>query len=380
MPIPLDYEILRLIWWGLLGVLLIGLMVMDGFDYGVATLMPFICKNDNEKRILINTIGPVWEGNQVWLILGGGAIFAAWPLLYAVSFSGFYLAMFVILASLILRPVGFKFRSKVDNTLWRHAFDGCLFLGGLIPALLFGVAVGNGLQGVPFHFDDTMHPFYTGTFFQLLNPFALLCGLISLVMCLRHGCSYLILKTQGTLLARIKTWFIVFTVINLLLLGAAWYGITHHVKAYEFLSVVDPVGPSNPLFKNVIISQNGWNMTFHHYPWMWIGSFLTLAGLFLAPFFTFMKRPGIGFIMSGLNIAGTVALPGLLMFPFLLPSSTHPSHSLTVWDTSSSQMTLFIMLIAAVIFVPIILAYTSWAYKIFKGPLNETDMKKKEMY
>ena len=149
----IGFDVLRVIWWLLLGVLLTGFALTDGFDMGVGALIPFVGKSDAERRVAINTVGPVWEGNQVWFILGGGAIFAAWPPLYAVSFSGFYLAMFVILAALILRPVGFKYRSKRDSATWRNAWDWALFVGGAVPALIFGVAMGNVLQGVPFHFN-----------------------------------------------------------------------------------------------------------------------------------------------------------------------------------------------------------------------------------
>ena len=165
----IDYETLRLIWWLLIGILLIGFAVTDGFDLGIGTLLPFVAKTDMERRIAINTIGPIWEGNQVWLIVGGGAIFAAWPPLYAVSFSGFYLAMFAILAALIVRPVAFKYRSKRDSPAWRTAWDCALFIGGFVPTLIFGVAVGNVLQGVPFRFNSDLRVFYEGTFFGLLK-------------------------------------------------------------------------------------------------------------------------------------------------------------------------------------------------------------------
>src|SRR5271168_1082139 len=174
-----EYEVFRVIWWALLGVLLIGLAVMDGFDLGAAMLMPIIGKTDAERRVVLNTVGPVWEGNQVWLILGAGAIFAAWPMLYAVAFSGFYFAMLLLLVSLILRPVGFKYRSKLENHGWRNFWDGALFVGGLVPALVYGVAFGNVLQGVPFTFDNFLRLTYSGSFFALFNPFALLTGIIS---------------------------------------------------------------------------------------------------------------------------------------------------------------------------------------------------------
>src|SRR5476649_1578690 len=189
-----DYESMRLVWWALLGILLIGFAVMDGFDLGAAMLLPFVGKTDDERRVVINTVGPVWEGNQVWFILGGGAIFAAWPTLYAVAFSGFYLAMFLILCALILRPVAFKFRSKVPNPTWRSIWDWALFVAGTVPSLVFGVAFGNVILGVPFRFDDTMRMTYEGDLLGLLNPFALLCGLVSVAMLAMHGDVYLALK------------------------------------------------------------------------------------------------------------------------------------------------------------------------------------------
>ena len=180
MTIPLDYEILRLIWWLVLGVLLIGFAIMDGFDLGVAMLLPYVAREDAERRVTINAIGPFWEGNQVWLILGGGAVFAAWPPVYAASFSGFYIAMFLVLAALILRPVGFEFRNKVADARWRAFWDYALFAGGLVPSLVFGVAFGNLLQGVPFRIDGDLRILYEGSgLFELLNPFGLLCGLVS---------------------------------------------------------------------------------------------------------------------------------------------------------------------------------------------------------
>src|SRR5580698_3631807 len=189
-----EYEILRFIWWALLGILLIGFAIMDGFDLGTAALLPFVARNDIERRVTINTVGPVWEGNQVWFILGGGAVFAAWPLLYAASFSSLYLAMFLILIALILRPVGFTFRNKIPDLQWRNFWDWTLLIAGAVPALLFGVAVGDLFLGVPFHFDELMRPVYTGGFFNLLQPYALLAGVVSLAMLVLHGASYAALK------------------------------------------------------------------------------------------------------------------------------------------------------------------------------------------
>ena len=253
-----DYEILRLIWWVLLGVLLIGFAITDGFDLGVATLLPFVAKTDGERRVLINTVGPVWEGNQVWLILGGGAVFAAFPPLYAVSFSGFYLAMFVVLVALILRPVGFKYRSKMIDAGWRRNWDWALFVGGFVPALIFGVAVGNVLMGVPFALDEVLRPSYDGGLFGLLTPFPLLCGLVSVAMLVMHGANYLGLKTEGLIAEKARVygqWAALATIVLFALGGLA---IWKFVPGYLITSEIDVLGPSNPLSKAVEVVPGAW--------------------------------------------------------------------------------------------------------------------------
>jgi len=204
MPILFDYFTLKIIWWLLVGALLIGFAVMDGFDLGVGALLPFVAKTDDERRVLINSIGPTWEGNQVWFITGGGALFAAWPLVYAAAFSGFYWALLLVLFALFFRPVGFEYRSKVADPRWRSAWDWGLVVGGAVPALVFGVSFGNLLQGVPFTFDDMLRPFYSGSFFGLLNPFALLTGVVSLAMLVMHGAVYLQMRTEGAIAQRAR--------------------------------------------------------------------------------------------------------------------------------------------------------------------------------
>ena len=201
---PIDYEILRLVWWALLGTLLVGFAILDGFDLGVAVLHPFVALTDPQRRVTLNVIGPVWEGNQVWLILGGGAIFAAFPLLYAVSFSGFYLAMFLVLLGLVLRPAAIVYRSKIDALDWRRTWDWVFFVSGFVPALLFGVAFGNVLLGAPFRFDERLNIVYEGSLLDLLSPFALLCGVVSLAMITLQGASWLVLKTEGAVAFRAK--------------------------------------------------------------------------------------------------------------------------------------------------------------------------------
>ncbi len=253
----LDYTTLRVIWWLLLGVLLSGYAVMGGFDLGVGALLPFVANNDAERRLVINTVGPVWEGNQVWLILGGGAIFAAFPPLYAVSFSGFYLAMFLILFALILRPVGFKFRGKLASARWRSNWDWALFVGGFIPALIMGVAVGNVLLGVPFHFDDSMRTFYTGNLLGLLTPFALLAGLLSVAMLLAHGAAMLVLKTDGPVAARAARFgsSAALCALALFAAGGAWVALG--LPGYAVTSLLATDAATNPLGKTAALTAAG---------------------------------------------------------------------------------------------------------------------------
>jgi cytochrome bd ubiquinol oxidase subunit II len=370
MSIPLDYETLRVIWWALLGILLIGFAIFDGFDLGAAILLPFVGRTDLERRILINSVGPVWEGNQVWFLLGGGASFAAWPPIYAASFSGFYIAMFVVLIALILRPVAFKFRGKIDNPGWRAVSDWALFIGGFVPSLIFGVAFGNLLQGVPFHFDGELRAFYTGNFFGLLNPFALLCGLVSVMMLTAHGAAYVYMKTAESLGERARRAGLVTSLLTCLLFALAGLVIYFWINGYTISSPIDHSGPSNPLKKTVELSPGAWLWNYARQPWTAVAPIVGLAGPLLAAFLLTRRRALSAFLASALGILGIIATPGLAMFPFILPSSTTPNASLTAWDASSSQMTLFIMLVATVIFLPIVLAYTAWVYRVMHGKIT----------
>ncbi|MBR2689992.1 MAG: cytochrome d ubiquinol oxidase subunit II [Aquamicrobium sp.] len=370
-----DYTTLRLIWWVLLGVLLIGFAVTDGFDMGVGTLLPFVAKTDIERRVAINTVGPVWEGNQVWFILGGGAIFAAWPALYAVSFSGFYLAMFLVLFALILRPVGFKYRSKRDSQRWRNNWDWALFIGGAVPALIFGVAIGNVLQGVPFHFTDDLHPIYEGNLFGLLNPLAIFCGLVSLAMLVMHGAAWLAFKADGVVGERAaaigpKAALLAAILFALggVFISLGWFG------GYEVTSPIVWDGPSNPLRKTVAENAGAWLHNFQTMPLLWLAPLLgVLLPLAVAAGFR-ARKAGLTFFASQLSIVCIIATVGLAMFPIILPSSTNPGHSLAVFDASSSRATLRNMLFATVIFLPLILLYTAWVYRVLWGKVSEKDI------
>ncbi|MBV8568337.1 MAG: cytochrome d ubiquinol oxidase subunit II [Methylobacteriaceae bacterium] len=371
-----DYEALRLIWWALLGTLLIGFAVTDGFDLGVAALLPFVAKTDGERRIAINTIGPVWEGNQVWLILGGGAIFAAWPPLYSVAFSGFYLAMFLALCALILRPVGFKFRSKIDHPRWRSVWDWALFVGGAVPALIFGVAFGNVLQGVPFRFDDTMRMTYEGSLFGLLNPFALLSGLVSLAMLVMHGGAFLALKADGPVAGRAAFAARIAACALMALFAVAGLWVALGMSGYNILTVMPHDGPSNPLLKTVERMPAAWLGNYGLHPIVLAAPILVFAGAGLTFVLLRVRRAGLALVTSGIAVAGVIATAGLSLFPFLLPSSLDPNVSLTVWDASSSRLTLLIMLAATLILLPIVLAYTAWVYRVLRGRVTGADIER----
>ncbi len=367
----LDYETLRLLWWAILGILLIGFVILDGFDLGMAIFLPFLGRSDEERRILINTVGPIWEGNQVWLILGAGASFAAWPYVYAVSFSGFYLAMFIALFGLILRPVGFKFRSKMPSPSWRNFWDAMIFLGGFVPSLIFGVAFGNLFLGVPFYFDETLRVYYTGSFFGLLTLFPLICGFLSIAMMLLQASTYGALKTRMVLQNRFRTsgqWVVLSLII--LFSGAGLY-LYQEIPGYVLSEPWLREAPSNPLYKHVISMEKGWFLNYKKFSW----TLLLPMGTYLFLFFTFLllrlKKYAFAFLTSSLAIFGILATAGVSLFPFLLVSSTHPSHSLTVWDASSSKTTLFIMLLATALFLPLIIAYTAWVYRVLKGPVTQ---------
>lgn len=372
----IDYEILKVIWWLFIGVLLVGFAVMDGHDMGVGSLLPFLGKDDNERRVMINSVAPHWDGNQVWLITGGGAMFAAWPMMYATAFSGFYWAMLFLLMALIFRPVAFDFRSKVAATKWRTTWDWLLFLGSAIPPVICGVAFGNLLQGVPFHIDETMRPIYTGSFFGLLNPFGLLCGVLSLVMIVAHGGNYLTLRTEGALQARARNVAFIAGIVSavLFVIGGLW--VWAGIDGYVAVAGLDPAGPANPLAKTVEIQAGAWFANFASVPVLWLVPALGVIGALGGAVMVRANKPGFAFVLSAASLLGIILTPLLAMFPFVMPSSTMPNAGLTLWDCTSSQLTLEIMLFVTLIFLPLVLLYTGWAYKVMSGKLNSEYIEK----
>ncbi|CZT36958.1 cytochrome d ubiquinol oxidase subunit II [Rhizobium sp. 9140] len=372
--IPLDYETLRIVWWLLLGILLIGFALTDGYDLGVGVLLPFAARTDAERRVMINLIGPTWEGNQVWLVLGGGAIFAAWPALYAVSFSGFYLAMIAILLALILRPVAFKFRGKIEDPRWRSTWDWALFIGGFVPVLIFGVAVGNVLLGVPFGLDATLRPHYTGNVFGLLRPFALLSGLVSLSMLVTHGAVVTAMRCSEPVATRARIYGGIAAIATTALFALAGLWVALGMDGYVVTSLQDMAGPSDPLAKTVVTQSGAWLRNYHAHGWMLAAPALGLVAPLVTLLCLSLRHFKMALIGSGLAIFGIISTAGLSLFPFLLPSSLDPAVSLTVWDASSSHLTLFIMLLATVVFLPLVLAYTAWVYRVMRGPVNATSI------
>ena len=370
-----DYATLKLIWWLFVGVLLVGFAILDGFDLGVGTLLPFVARTDDERRVAINTVGPTWEGNQVWFITAGGATFAAWPLVYATAFSGFYVALMLTLFALFFRPVGFDYRSKVADPRWRSAWDWGLFVGGAVPALVFGVAFGNLLVGVPFHFDADQRAYYTGSFLGLLNPFALLAGVVSLSMLAMHGAFLLGLKTDGAVQTRALRAAWIAGCVFIIAFATAGVWVAGSLDGYRIATMPPADSSFVPAAKTVVRTPGGWLANYALYPWTIAAPIAAFAGAVLALVAATARRHAIAFVLSCAAVAGVVLTAGFALFPFVMPSSSHPAMSLTVWDSVSSKRTLQIMFWVVLLFLPIVLAYTAWVYRVMRGPVTEAQVR-----
>ncbi|KXO13487.1 Cytochrome d ubiquinol oxidase subunit II [Moritella sp. JT01] len=357
-----DYESLKLIWWLIIGILLIGFAITDGMDMGVGGLLPFVAKDDTERRVVINTIAAHWDGNQVWFITAGASLFAAWPMVYATAFSGFYFAMMLTLFCLFLRPLGFDYRSKIDSPKWRYNWDKALFVGSMVPILVFGIAFGNLLQGVPFSFDEFMRVTYTGSFFALFNPFALLSGVVSVSMVLMHGGTWLSMRTDEHVAARSAKAAQIFAAVLVVSFSLAGLMIATSIDGFIIQSTIDPFALAQPTNKVVITATGAWLNNFNAHPVLWLLPTTGIVMAIVAGLLARFKPGGLAFTASALSIAGVIFTMGVSMFPFVMPSSSMPNHSLTLWDAVSSEKTLNIMLIVVAIFLPIILCYTTWCY------------------
>ncbi|WP_105190792.1 cytochrome d ubiquinol oxidase subunit II [Pseudoalteromonas sp. T1lg48] len=356
-----DYETLKLIWWLLIGALLIGFAITDGMDMGAAVLLPFVAKKDVERRVVINTVGAHWDGNQVWLITAGGALFAAWPMVYAAAFSGFYFAMMLVLFALFFRPLAFDYRSKLDNPTWRNRWDWALFTGSFIPALIFGVAFGNLLQGVPLHIDNLMRVSYLGSFFALLNPFALLCGLISVAMLVAHGGLWLQLRTVDPVATRSAHFGRLALILALVGFAIAGVWLTQ-IEGMQIVTMADTNGHADPLAKTVTTGSGLWLDGYQQRPWSMAFPILAFVAGGLALVCSWRNKAGVGFVLTSLMLVGIIMTFGASLFPFIMPSSHDANMSLTIWDAVSSHMTLNIMFIVVALLLPIVLSYTTWCY------------------
>lgn len=370
----IDYEVLKFIWWILIGALLVGFAIADGMDLGVAILLPFLGKTEAERAQIVATVTPHWDGNQVWLITAGGAIFAAWPLVYAAAFSGLYMALLLVLFALFFRPLAFDYREKLEDAKWRRNWDKALFGGSLIPALVFGVAFGNLLLGLPFHLDNMMRSQYEGflltALLPLLNPFALLAGIVSVAMLVTHGAMWLQMRTEGPVTERARQAVKIFAPLTIILFALAGLWIACGIDGYKIISQPALDAKPAPLDKEVIREAGAWLVNYKQYPVTILAPICGFGGMLLAFLLSVINRPGKGFIASALGITGIIGTAGLSLFPFIMPSRTMPNSSLTMWDATSSHLTLTIMLGAVAIFLPIVLGYTTWCYVRMWGKIR----------
>lgn len=335
------YWHLEVLWFALIAILWIGYFVLEGFDFGVGTLLPFLGKDDTDRRVIIHTIGPVWDGNEVWLLTAGGATFAAFPGWYATLFSGFYLALFLILVALIVRGVAFEFRGKHDSVRWRAWWDRAIFFGSALPALLWGVAFANFIHGVPID----AHAEFTGSLLTLLNPYALLAGLTSLALFTLHGAIYLSLKTKGELVERSRAVARRLSVITALL-----------VFAFLLWTYLDAVSKHNRGIVPGVIP-------------------VTALGLAIAvPFLVRVARDGLAFTATALSIALLTLTIFLNLYPRVLVSSTDPAYSLTIWSTSSNHYSLVVMSIVALTLTPVVVLYQGWTYHVFRHRIGRDEL------
>lgn len=365
----LDYETLKLVWWGLIVLLMLGFALTGGWDLGVATLLPWMGRTDDERRVVINTIGPTWEGNQTWLITFGAALFAAWPLVYAAAFSVLYVALVFTLFALFLRPVGFDYRSKLPDPRWRGAWDWGLFVGGVFPALVFGVAIGNLFLGLPFRYDDTLRVSYHGGFLGLFSGFTVLTGVLAVAMLALHGAAFLYLRSDAHVAERARRATVVAGVVTagLFAMLGVWM---QSLSGFGIARIGDVNGVVTPLQKEVVRGAGLWLANYRALPQLWL---IPAAGVLLpllAGLAAWLRWRWAALAATGGSVVAIIVTAGIALFPFVLPSSIDPVSSLTAWDAVSSHKTLTIMLAVVAIFVPLIAIYTSWVYRVMRGTVT----------
>jgi len=364
----LDYATLKFLWWVVIGVTWIGFAVTVGFDLGIAMMLRFVGRTDSERRVAINAVAPHWDGNQVWLVLAAGALFAAWPNLYATAFSGMYLAMMILLFALIGRPPAFDYRSKLENSKWRNSWDWVLVITGFVPPLIFGVGMGNLFLGLPFQFDENLRSSWEGGFLDLLHPFAVLSGLLAIAMFLMQGATYLMLRSDAEVYKRSQKVALGAAIAVIALFAGLGFWIAYGMEGMRIVEGGEPGGIANPTLKSVELAAGAWLDNYSKYPLMMIAPVLSFVGAATALILSKTGRPAIAFWGSSLSVIGIILTAGFSLFPFIMPSSLSPDHGFTAWDAVGSELTLYVSFFAAVIFVPIILFYTGWCYKKMWGP------------
>ncbi len=376
----LDYVFLKVVWWAIIGAILIIYACTAGFDAGVTMYMPFL-KNEKDRRVVLNTSAPTWDGNLTWIVFAGGGLFVVWPVIYSTAFSGMYAAMLLILFSLFLRPPGYEYRNKIDSHTWRRVWDWALFISAVVPVFVFGVAFGNCFMGFPFHFEaHTFRSFYTGSFWDLLNPYAFLSGIISVLMVLMHGSVYLQRRTEGSL-RKLALKVHVITAI-LLLIGFTTSGLLLMYKIVGYKLISSPADPTvNPLSNVVSKGVGYWIQTYDRYPWKYLAPIVAYGGILESLWAAAYGWRATAFWASCFAIGGIIGTAGATLFPFLMPSSTNLSQSLTVWDATSTQYALNTMLYVGVFLLIIILGYKIFAYNTIwskKETLTTEDIEKDE--
>ncbi len=369
------YVALKLIWALLLGVLLTGLAVMVGMDMGVGTLLRFVGRTDDERRAMLNAIGPHWDGNQVWFVLGGGAVFAAFPTLYATSFSVFYVVMILLLFSMIVRPLAFEYRSKVPAHRWRETWDWAFLVSGAIPMFIFGAAFGNVLEGVAFHFAWDGQYYQDGSFiWYVLNPFAILCGAMSVALSLHQGGAMVMMRNEEPIAGRARAVAVLagWAAAVLFAIGGVWVA---RMRGFAFSGAVDPAMAATPLHGPAVVRAAGaWLVNFEAYPLAWAVPAVGFVGMLAGPLALLARQAVFGWWLAAIAWFGTIFTVGIAMFPFLMPSTTAPSQSLTVWNSTGSAYNLSWMLVFALIFTPAVIAYTGWAFRVMRGKVSTDAM------
>ncbi len=367
-----DYVTLKLIVWGLVGFFLIAFALTDGFDLGIGAISLWVAPTDEDRRQLLNIVGPFWEGQQVWFIMGGTLLFAAWPLAYATSFSAFYWVLFLLLWTLFLRPACIDYRSKMPSPRWRANWDRLLWVATVVPAVVFGAAFGNLLLGVEFHFNNFMQSFYTGTLLQQFHPFALLCGFVSLFMLIMHGGYYLYMRADEHIGLRGRRFANIAALTYVVFFVIGGYFIAYKIEGYQVVSLAGATHDIlTPLGKTVHREVGAWMGNYDLYPWMRVLPCTAIVSALASIIFSRLSWTMLPFFCSGLAIACTIMTAGASLFPFIFPSAAMPDHSLTIWDAVASPTSLGTIVVITLGVLPIIMIYVTWVYRKLSGKVAE---------